>query len=125
MLAFTRTLGPGAALLQTSVTGQLPTGLSVWAVQLQGSQMHVLVINKSSSAATVTLQADAQSSAQVRLLQSSSMAPGAQVTLGGQRLADDGTWQGTPVTSNLDVHNGGYQVSAPPLSASLLSFAAS
>lgn len=77
MVAFTRTLGPGATLLQTSASSQLPAGLSVWAVALQGGQMHVLLINKGLSTATVALQAGAQASAQVQSLQSSSMAPGA------------------------------------------------
>jgi hypothetical protein len=124
LVTFARTLGPGAALLQSSVTGQMPTGLSVWPVHLQGDQEHVLVINKASSPATVTLEAGAQSSAEVRVLQSSSMTPGARVTFGGQQIADDGTWQGAPVTSSLDTSDGNYDVTAPPLSASLLSFAA-
>ena len=84
--------------------------------------MHVLVINKSSSAATVTLQARAQSSAEVKLLQSSSIAPGARVTFGGQQIADDGTWQGAAATSTLHADDGAYDVTAPPLSATLLSF---
>jgi hypothetical protein len=124
LVVFARTLGPGAELVQTAITGQLPTGLSVWPVRVQGDQEHVLVINKASSPSTVTLEAGARDSAQVRLLQSSSMAPGAQVTFGGQRIADDGTWQGTPVTSTLDAHDGAYDVTAPPLSASLLTFPA-
>ena len=122
MVAFARTLGPGAALLQSSISGRLAAGLSVWPVRVQGNQTHVLVINRTTSPAAVTLEAGAQSQALVRVLQSSSMAPGAQVTFGGQQLADDGSWRGTPVTSRLDVHNGAYDVNAPPLSASLLTF---
>ena len=122
MVAFTRTLGPGASLLQTSVSGQLPAGLSVWPVALQGGQMHVLLINKASSTATVALQAGAQASAQVQSLQSSSMSPGAQVTFGGQQLSNNGAWQGSPETATLSARDGAYQVSVPPLSASLLTF---
>jgi hypothetical protein len=124
MVAFTRTLGPGASLLQTSVTGQQPPGLSVWPVAVQGGQMHVLLINKASSTATVALQAGAQGPAQVQSLQASSMSPGAQVTFGGQQLSNNGTWQGSPVTTTLNPRAGAYQVSVPPLSASLLIFAA-
>jgi hypothetical protein len=122
MIAFTRTLGPGASLLQTSVSGQEPPGLSVWPVALQGGRTHVLVINKASSAATVTLQARGQGSAQVQSLESSSMAPGAQVTFGGQQLSNSGAWQGKPATGTLNSRDGAYQVSVPPLSESLLSF---
>jgi hypothetical protein len=50
------------------------------------------------------------------------MAPGAQVTFGGQELSNDGTWQGTPVSTGLRSRDGAYQVSVPPLSASLLSY---
>jgi hypothetical protein len=124
MVAFTRTLGPGASLLQTSVSGQLPAGLSVWPVALPGGQMHVLLINKAPSTATVALQAGAQASAQVQSLQSSSMSPGAQVTFGGQQLSNNGAWQGIPVTTTLNAREGAYQVSVPPLSASLLAFKA-
>ena len=124
MVAFTRTLGPGASLLQTSVSGQLPAGLSVWPVALQGGQMHVLLINKASSTATVALQTGAQAPAQVQSLQSSSMSPGAQVTLGGQQLSNNGAWQGNPVTTTLSARSGAYQVSVPPLTASLLTFKA-
>jgi hypothetical protein len=122
MVAFTRALGPGASLLQTNVGGQLPPGLSVWPVALQGGQMHVLLINKAISASTVVLQAGATTPAQVQSLQGSSMAPGAQVTFGGQELSNDGTWQGTPVSTGLRSRDGAYQVSVPPLSASLLSY---
>ena len=124
MVAFTRTLGPGASLLRTSVSGRLPVGLSVWPVALQGGQMHVLLINKASSTATVALQTGAQAPAQVQSLQSSSMSPGAQVTLGGQQLSNNGAWQGNPVTTTLSARNGAYHVSVPPLSASLLTFKA-
>ncbi len=124
MIAFTRTLGPGASLLQTTVSGQMPPGLSVWPVALQGGKTHVLVINKASSAATVTLQARGQGAAQVQSLQSTSMAPGAQVTFGGQQLSNSGAWQGKPVTATLNSQAGAYQVSVAPLSASLLSFRA-
>ena len=125
MVAFSRTLGPGASLLQTRVTGQLPTGLSVWPVAAQGGQMHVLLINKASSTATVALQAGAQGTAHVQSLQSSSMSPGAQVTFGGQQLSNTGAWQGSPVTTTLSPRSGAYQVNIPPLSASLLTFTAS
>jgi hypothetical protein len=124
MVVFTRTLGPGASLLQTSVTGQLPTGLSVWPVALQGGQMHVLLINKASFTAIVALQAGAHDTAQLQSLQSSSMSPGAQVTFGGQQLSNNGTWQGSPATTTLNPTHGAYQVSIPPLSASLLTFKA-
>ena len=86
--------------------------------------MHVLLINKASSTATVALQAGAQGPAQVQSLQASSMSPGAQVTFGGQQLSNNGTWQGSPVTTTLNPRAGAYQVSVPPLSASLLTFAA-
>lgn len=122
LAVFARTLGPGAQLIQTAITGQMPTGLSVWPVRVRGDAMHVLVVNKASTTATVTLQAGAQSSAEVQLLQSSSMAPGAQVTFGGQQIADDGSLQGTQVTSTIDAQDGAYDVTAPPLSASLLTF---
>ena len=124
MVAFTRALGPGASLLRTSVSGQLPVGLSVWPVALQGGQMHVLLINKASSTATVALQTGAQAPAHVQSLQSSSMSPGAQVTLGGQQLSNNGTWQGNPVTTTLSARSGAYHVSVPPLSAALLTFKA-
>ena len=50
------------------------------------------------------------------------MSPGAQVTLGGQQLADDGTWQGAAVTSTLHPSDGDYQITVPALTASLLTF---
>ena len=124
MVLFTRTLGPGASLLQANVSGQLPTGLSVWPVALQGHQRHVLLINKSSSTATVSLQTGAQAPAQVKTLQASSMAPGAVVTLDGQQLANSGAWQGAPLMATLNPTGGAYQVSVPGLSASLLTFTA-
>jgi hypothetical protein len=122
MVAFARTLGPGAALLQSSVAGQLPAGLSVWPVRLAGNRMHVLLINKGSSQASVTLRTGARAAAVVQLLQSSSMAPGARVTFGGQQISDSGAWQGTPVSSTVAPQSGDYRLGVPPLTASLLSF---
>jgi hypothetical protein len=52
------------------------------------------------------------------------MSPGAQVTFGGQQLSNNGAWQGIPVTTTLNAREGAYQVSVPPLSASLLAFKA-
>ncbi len=124
MLAFTRTLGPGATLLHTSVGGTLPAGLSVWPVALQGGQTQVLLINKASSASIVALQARAQGSAKVQSLLSSSLLPGGRVSFGGQQLSNSGTWQGNPVSVTLKARDGSFQVSVPPLSESLLSFKA-
>lgn len=125
MMLFARTLGPGAALISTTVNGQLPTGVSVWPVRVQGNQMHVLLINKNSAAASITLQTGARYSAQVQALQASSMAAGATVTFAGQQLSDTGVWQGAHVSTTLNAQNGAYHITVPALNASLLTFTAS
>jgi len=95
--------------------------LSVWAVRVAGGVLHVLLIDKSNRAATVRLELPAHGPASVERLLAPYADSRSGVTLAGQQLGDDGSWQGQPANETIARGRGAYQLDLPRLSAALLS----
>jgi hypothetical protein len=118
LVAFTHTLGPGARLTPLAVRGAT---LSAWGVRVRGDQLRVLIIDKSSRGARVTLRLrGAHGEATVQRLLAPSVAAEQGVTFDGQWLNAEGHWVGRKVMQRVAHHRGGYAVSVPPYSAALV-----
>ena len=116
-----RTLGPGARLMRVAEQGDTQT-LKVWAVRLGDGTLHVLYINKTNRNASVTLGAPSSVSGAARLerLTAPGIYSNETVTLAGQRLGPDGSWQGRLVTKEIAERGLSYQVRVPAFSSALL-----
>jgi len=121
LILFARTLGPDARLLNVRASAAPSLHLKVWAVQLAGGVLHVLLIDKSRSAASVDLQLPSTGTATVQRLLGPSVRSRSGVTLGGRRLGLDGRWQGRPADERLTPGPHGYQLTMPRFSAALVS----
>jgi hypothetical protein len=125
LLAFTQAAPPGSHLL-TLTAPSLP-GIDVWGTRSTNGQLHIVVINESSTARTLSVGgAGLPSGAAVsesRLAASSLSATAA--TLDGQSLSPTtGALAGTPVATTLTATKGQYQVSAAPTSATIVTVTA-
>jgi len=121
LVLFARTLGEDARLVHVRVRAARALRLSVWAVRVAGGVLHVLLIDKSNRAATVRLELPAHGPASVERLLAPSADSSSGVTLAGQQLGDDGSWQGPPANETIARGRGAYQLDLPRLSAALLS----
>jgi hypothetical protein len=121
LAAFAHTLGPGARLTPLAVHG---AALSAWGVRLRGGQERVLIIDKSSRGARVTLRLrGAHGAATVQRLLAPSVAAEQHVTFDGQWLNAQGHWAGRKVVQRVAHRAGGYRVSVPEYSAALVTVA--
>ena len=82
--------------------------------------LHVLLINKSSQPANVDLRLAARGPAEVEQLLAPSAAARSDVTLDGQQLGPDGTWDGRPTNQKIAYRRHGYALTIPPTSATLV-----
>jgi hypothetical protein len=126
MMLFSRTLGPGARLAAIHVgvapRRRPPSHLKVWAVRVSGGGLHVLILDKGSRAATVELRIPATGAATVQRLLAPSITSRTGVTLAGQHVGPDGSWQSVPVTQTVLPGPRGYVVRVPRMSAALVGF---
>jgi len=120
LLLFARMASPGGQLLRVSQTVPPSSRLSAWAVKVTGGAIHVLLINKASSALTVRLRLRSRSAAVVERLLAPSARAADGVTFGGQKLGADGIMKGMPVSEMVASHGGSYQVKVGPTSAVLV-----
>ena len=121
LLAFVQAAPAGSQLLKVSAPAT--AGLDAWATKTPSGQVHVVLVNTSSSAQTLTVDLAGVASgttATVSRLRAAGLAA-TTATLNGQSLsARTGALGGTPVASHLAAHNGGYTVSVPATSAAIL-----
>ncbi|MGH2868020.1 MAG: glycosyl hydrolase family 79 C-terminal domain-containing protein, partial [Solirubrobacteraceae bacterium] len=120
LILFARTIGPDAQLLTVRLHAKRSLHLKAWAVRVRGGAVHVLLINKSEHSATVDLQLPASGPATVQRLIAPSTSSRSGVTLGGQQLARNGSWQGHPANETITPDNHRYQLTVPQFSAALL-----
>jgi hypothetical protein len=122
LLAFDRAAPPGSRLLYVAEPGG---PIKVWATQSAGNVTHVVVINKSPTAAqTVQIHMlGGATSASLEWLQAPSATATDGVTLGGQTFGNatsTGGLGGTLRTAPLDSFLDAYQITMPPASAVIL-----
>jgi hypothetical protein len=117
---FRRTLGQDARLEPVAVSARRSTHVKVWAVQVAGGRLHVLVINKGDRAATVALRVAQSGPATVERMLAPSVGSTSGVTLGGQWLGADGRWHGRQTHIVLEPVDGRYEFTIPRFSAALV-----
>jgi hypothetical protein len=121
LILFARTLGPNARLVHAPLHADPSLHMKAWSVRVGRDTLHVLLINKGRRAVTATLNVPARAPATVTRLLAPSPAARRDVTLGGQRLDQDGNWVGVPQHETLSPSAGGYSVTIPRFSAALVS----
>ncbi len=122
LMLFTRTLGPGARLVQLHFSAARSLDLSAWGVELKGRVLHVLLIDKGSRTVRVDLRLPSTATGNVQRL----LAPGAYsrsgVTLNGQQLNYAGHWTGAPRNERIAPGpHGGYELTVYRRTAALMS----
>lgn len=120
MIAFARTLGPGAQLVPLQLSPHSSQHLKAWAVRVRGNILHVLLINKSSRTVTLSLALPATHRAAVQRLTAASIRATSGMSLGGQHLDNQGRWRGTPRQETLNRAARGYALVLPRYSAALV-----
>jgi hypothetical protein len=122
MLAFAQFTPPGSRIL--SIT-PMPNGLFAWAVQTPQHTINIVVTNPTSTAQHVAIQAaGAKGPAAMETLASTpgGLTATAGVTLGGQSISPQtGQLTGPQVKSQVNPHNGIYEIPVRPASATILS----
>jgi hypothetical protein len=124
LILFAQTLGRDGHLVRLRMHAPPGAHLEVWAVQVAGGAWRVLVLDKGKRAARIDLHLPAGGPATVERLLAPSAAARSGVTLGGQWLGRDGSWQGHRVVQTITPGARGYELTMPPLSAALISLRA-
>jgi hypothetical protein len=117
---FSRTLGKGTQLIPLRAHGQASLRLKAWAVRSTTNTVHVLLINKGNHAGRVALNIPGAGVATAQRLIAPSARATTAVTLGGQHLDARGRWVGKPASETLPRGAGGYRVTIPATSATLV-----
>jgi hypothetical protein len=120
LILFTETLGAQPQLEELRLRAERSVHLKAWAVRVGGNALHVLLIDKGSRSARVTLRLPATGPATIQRLLAPSVTSRSGVTLGGQQLSAEGTWQGQPATETITPGVHGYKVTIPGHSAALM-----
>ncbi len=121
MLAFAQLTPPGSRMLSSSTT---PGGVLAWAVETPERTVNIVVTNTTSSAKPVSVQAyGAQGPATIEALTGSGgLTATTGVTLGGQTISPQtGLMTGSQIRSQVVPHNGAYDITVAPASATILS----
>ncbi|HEX4008744.1 MAG TPA: glycosyl hydrolase family 79 C-terminal domain-containing protein [Solirubrobacteraceae bacterium] len=121
LIFFSRALGPDAQLVKVDATAPRASNLSAWGVRVGSDTLHVVLIDKGRRSVRVALRLPATATATVQRLQAPSAASQNGVTVGGQSLATDGSWQGTATLQTVPHRTDGYAVDLRRQSAALLS----
>lgn len=125
LILFKRMLGAHARLVPVRLRSSRSLHLKVWAVREgAGSNtlntLNVLVINKGRRSALVNLHLPTSSQASVQRLLAPSASSTSGVTLAGQRLNDQGVWQGKKRLETINPTSRGYVLRLRGESAALL-----
>lgn len=118
---FVRTLGADPRLVPVSLRAKGSAHLKAWAVMVRGDALHVLLIDKGRRSVTVALHLGATAPATVQRLLAPSVTSRSGVTLDGQQLSAQGTWQGRATTETIMPGIDGYALTVRGLSAALVS----
>jgi hypothetical protein len=118
MALFARAVGLHARLLSETHTPF--HRLHVWTVA-SALGLRTVAVNTSSRAQKLSLLAPAHGSASTQSL-TASTPRSSQVTLAGQTLGSDGTWQGRPLTSRVSERDGTWTITVPADSAQIVSW---
>lgn len=116
LLVFSEVAGRGAKLLP--VTKASDANVSIWATVDDASATHVVVINKDEHATgDVQISLPGYTSGTVRYLSAANYSATSGVTWGGQTFdgSQDGTIQGTPVTTAITANNGVFTLHDMPV----------
>ncbi len=123
MILFTRMLGAHARLVPVRLRSSRSLHLKVWAVR-EGTNtlntLNVLLINKGRRSALLNLHLPTSGQASVQRLMAPSASSTSGVTLAGQRLNDQGLWQGKERLETIRPTSRGYVVRVRGQSAALL-----
>jgi hypothetical protein len=117
---FSRTLGADPQLLPLRLNAQPSLRLKAWAVRTTGDILHILLIDKSTHAARVSLQIPGAGPVTAQRLLARSARSTSGITLGGQHLNARGRWAGEPTSETIRPGAGGYQVTVRGISATLV-----
>ncbi len=121
LIAFTRTLGPGARLVPLDLDAAPALHVKAWGVSVRGGALHVLLIDKGRRSVNVSLRLPGVGAATVQRLLAPSPAARSGVTFAGQHLTADAGWAGRSVAQSLSLSaSGGYSVAVPRYSAALV-----
>jgi hypothetical protein len=89
-------------------------------VRTTGDILHILLIDKSTHAARVSLQIPGAGPVTAQRLLARSARSTSGITLGGQHLNARGRWAGEPTSETIRPGAGGYQVTVRGISATLV-----
>ena len=89
-------------------------------MRVSGNILHVLLINKGTHTAHVSLQIPATGPLTAQRLIARSARATSGLTLGGQHLNARGRWAGRPTFETIHPGNGGYHVTVGGISATLV-----
>jgi hypothetical protein len=119
MVLFARTLGPNARLIATRLHATAPH-LKAWTVVVGKRTLHVLLLNKGPTVASVAMALPANGRATVERLLGASPAATSGESLGGRQLTREGGWSGRALSEVVRPHGHEYTVALPPYSAALI-----
>lgn len=121
LIAFSRTLGPGAKLVRVRLEAPHSLQLKAWAVRVRGNTLRVLLIDKGARPVRAVLRLPATGRASVQRLRAPSVGSRFGVTFDGRRLGLDGRWHGARDRETVVPGRRGYAVTIPRRSAALVS----
>ncbi len=121
LILFSRTLGADPQLVQLRLHAKRSLHLTAWAVRVRGDALHILLIDKGSRSVTVELRLAATGRATVQRLLAPAVTSRSGVTLDGQQLGVEGSWQGRSATETITPGIHGYELTIPRFSAALVS----
>ncbi|HET8979595.1 MAG TPA: hypothetical protein VFN87_15640 [Solirubrobacteraceae bacterium] len=121
LILFARTLGPQARVVSSVTRERAGVNLRAYAVRTGTDGLHVLLIDKGTRPARVSLRLPATGGATVQRMLAPSARAESGVTLAGRWLGTDARWRGTPVSQVVAPHAGVYTVPLRYMSAALVS----
>ncbi len=122
LIAFVRTLGPGAELVRLHIGNRHRVHLKAWGVRVAGGRLHILLIDKGHRPAVVDLHLPgATGVATVQRLVAPSASARSGVSLAGRHLDAAGQWVGRSSIDVVGRGTSGYRVAVPRYSAALVS----
>jgi hypothetical protein len=117
---FSRTLGPRPQLIPLHLASRPSLHLKAWAVRISPNRLHILLINKGTRPASVSLRLPITGRATVEQLLANSTRATTGVTLAAQHLNPHGAWTGHRTTRMLNPVSNGYALSVRGAAATLV-----
>jgi hypothetical protein len=122
LMMFSQAAPAGSHLLH--IAGRPVSGVDVWAAKTPSGKINVIIVNKTGRTHTVKVGVDGSKSAPgtITRLRSKGLYAKSGQSLGGQKIASNGTLSGKSNAGTLSPSGGAYPVVAPAYSATELSF---